>query len=172
MSMSPNVKVYATLAATLVLPLSLSYSVGLEKVLGTVSSNMSLQKSSKSSYNGDCKDSPHAAAKMAEMYLNIGRQEESIQLIDESLNSLKGFVRSNVISNMGQKEGKDEIGAGFTMNDLKSFDHNILELVIHLLHIKAQATSDGDANASAAVNVDALRIFENCPAASKLKDVR
>ena len=169
MSISPNVKVYATLAAILVLPLSVSYSIGLEKFLGPY---ISLQKNRKTSNNGNTKDSPLAAVKMAEMYMNIGRKEESIQLIDEILSSLKGALSSNVISNMGQKEGKEEIGAGFTRNDLKTFDHNSLDMVIHLLKLKARAYDTVNPKRSASVNIEALRIFENCPAASKLKDVR
>ena len=169
MSINPNVKIYATLAATLVLPLYLSYSVGLEKVLG---SNMSLQKSRKTTNTGNKRDSPLVAVRMAEMYMNIGRKEDSIQLIDETLNSLKGGASNNVISNIGQKEGKEVIGAGFTRNDLKSFDHYTLDMVIHLLKLKARAYDTVDPKRSAAVNIDALRIFENCPAASKLKDVK
>ena len=171
MSINPNVKVYATLAATLILPLSLSYFIGLDKVFESMRSNMSLQKGRKSNYNGSNKDSPLAAVRMAEMYVNIGRKEEAVQLIDETLNSLKGGPGRNVISNIGQKEGKEEIGAGFTRNDLKSFDHNTLAMVIDMLKLKARAETQGS-KSNATVSIDALRIFENCPAAPKLKDVR
>ena len=147
----------------------MSYSIGLEKFLGPY---ISLQKNRKTPNNGNTKDSPLAAVKMAEMYMNIGRKEESIQLIDEILSTLKGALSSNVISNIGQKEGKEEIGAGFTRNDLKTFDHNSLDMVIHLLKLKARAYDTVNPKRSASVNIEALRIFENCPAASKLKDVR
>eukprot|EP00956_Cyclotella_meneghiniana_P029860 scaffold73652_cov93-Cyclotella_meneghiniana.AAC.1 len=103
--------------------------------------------------------------------MNIGRKEESIQLIDEILSTLKGALSSIVISNIGQKEGKEEIGAGFTRNDLKTFDNNSLDMVIHLLKLKARAYDTVNPKRSTSVNIEALRIFENCPAASKLKDV-
>ena len=172
MSINPNVKMYATLAATLVLPLSMCHSIGVEKVMGSMSSNTSLQKSRNSFNSGNNSGSPLAAVRMAEMYMNIGRKEDSIQLIDETLNFLKRGASNSVIPNIGQKEGKEEIGAGFTRNDLKSFDHNTLDMVINLLKLKARAMEKVDSKISAAISIDALRIFENCPAASKLKDVR
>ena len=69
----------------------------------------------------------------------------------------------------------DEVGSGFTKNDLKSIEAEELQLIIQLLSVKGKAlmATHGQAGMpmSAKLNVDALKIFENCPAASKMKDI-
>lgn len=111
---------------------------------------------------------------MAQMYQTIGRFDETIQLVDETLGVWRKSS-NNAMSNLGQnKEGREEIGSGLTRNDLISITPNELELIVQLLQIKGRSLMaiHGQAGMpmSAKLNVDALKIFENCPAATKLKD--
>lgn len=173
MSIAPTVQAYAAITITLALPLSLCHFIALKK-LGSISSNLKTQKRkgpiSATSKHAETQDNAAFAVKMCEMYESIGRIDETIQLVDETLNTW----RKGTGINLGQKERKEEVASGFTKNDLKSLDPDELSLVIHLLRTKARAIMklDGDQKRSASINIDALRIFESCPAAHMLKDIR
>lgn len=169
---------YNTVGAVLVLPLSLCYHIAYIK-LSSIKSSMAKAKSKyqrKLSKDIVGDRSAAVAMKLAEMYQSIGRTEETIQLVDETLETWrKSSVSSTILSNLGQRDGKENIGSGFTRNDLKNLDPDELQSIIRLLDIKSKALvklhgPDGVVMA-AKLNVDALKIFENCPSASKLKDV-
>ena len=96
-------------------------------------------------------------------------------MVDETLCTWKkGNSAGTAIANrLNNNEGLEEVGAGFTKNDIKDLDPDELTLIIRLLRIKGNACikiHGGPGFAmSAKLNIDALRIFEHCPA--KLKDV-
>mmetsp|Transcript_30873 Transcript_30873/g.46821 ORF Transcript_30873/g.46821 Transcript_30873/m.46821 type:complete len:380 (-) Transcript_30873:1307-2446(-) len=174
LAIAPDVRAYATIALVLSLPLSLcSYTK-----LASLKSNITRQGRLAPSYgkagdDGGSRSSAALAVNMAMMYQKIGRAEETIQLVDETLEVWKKSGKG-AITNLGQREGREEIGSGFTRCDLKPLEPEELELIIELLKIKGNALRalHGQAGVamSAQLNVDSLKIFENCPAASKLRD--
>lgn len=92
-----------------------------------------------SGLDGGGESSVAFAVKMAQMYQTIGRFDETIQLVDETLGVWRKSS-NNAMSNLGQnKEGREEIGSGLTRNDLISITPNELELIVQLLQIKGRS---------------------------------
>lgn len=54
--------------------------------------------------------------KMAEMYSKIGRTEETVQLVEETLSVWKGS-KSTGVTSLSNLDGKEEVGSGFTKKD-------------------------------------------------------
>ena len=224
---APAARAYATISSVLGLPLALCYHIAYVKLESSTMTSKKQQRFSVSSFdgsNGD-KSSAAVAVKMAEMYAKIGRTEETIQLVEETLSAFRkgssGGVGhslvdgvSGVISNLGQSDGRNEVASGFTKNDLKALEADDLQLIIELLRIKSSAIIKLHGNPglamSAKTNIgecsnlvlvlyvsdgiqypslfylmniylyfvlgtnpfsDALKIFENCPAAADMKDI-
>ena len=149
---APAARAYATISSVLGLPLALCYHIAYVKLESSTMTSKKQQRFSVSSFdgsNGD-KSSAAVAVKMAEMYAKIGRTEETIQLVEETLSAFRkgssGGVRhslvdgvSGVISNLGQSDGRNEVASGFTKNDLKALEADDLQLIIELLRIKSSA---------------------------------
>ena len=161
MSVSPRVRVYASIALVLSLPLSLNYHIGVSK-LRSLSSNLTTRRGSTLMAAGrasrtlttarrestsnkaddrDARDSAAFAVKMADMYEKIGRVEETVQLCDETLNfwrkggsnKVPNKVPGRVSTNLGQKDnGKEEVAAGFTRVST-NYIECINELIINLI---------------------------------------
>lgn len=209
----PAARAYATICAVLVLPLACCYHIAHIKLSSTKLSPLMQPRQRMLGgaafvNNGDA-NGHHSAAlalRMAEMYSRIGRTEETVQLVDETLNVFRKGNNSTV-GNLGQSDGRVEVGSGFTNNDLKLLDGDELQMIIQLLRLKGSALTklkgpEGFAM-SAKLNIgkysfiicwinnpppsllpscnsfqqfmclmhsDALKIFENCPAANKMKD--
>ena len=53
---------------------------------------------------------------MAEMYSKIGRTEETVQLVEETLSVWKGS-KSTGVTSLSNLDGKEEVGSGFTKKD-------------------------------------------------------
>ncbi|KAL7546821.1 hypothetical protein ACHAWF_010151, partial [Thalassiosira exigua] len=182
LSIGSNAKAYATICLCLSLPISLCYYLAFTK-LRSIKGSMKKQRqqrrgavstmASTAGADADDRGSADKAVKMAEMYEAIGRVEETIQLVDETLSLWR--KGGTVMANIGNKDGREVIGSGFTKDHLKSLDSDELKLIINLLRIKGKALTKVHGQAghvmSAQLNVDALKIFENCPASSKLKDM-
>lgn len=143
---SPAARVYASICLVLGLPLALCYHIAYMKLVSTMTSTSKQRRFSSSSSVrtstdsiGD-KSSAAYALKMAEMYSKIGRTEETIQLVEETLSIFRKGVSSGVIAaNIGQSDGRTEVGSGFTKNDLKALEADELQLIIQLLRIKSSA---------------------------------
>lgn len=76
--------------------------------------------------------------KVAEMYSKIGRTEETVQLVEETLSVWKGSISTGVTS-LSNLDGKEEVGSGFTKKDLKALEPEELQLIIQLLRIKGNS---------------------------------
>lgn len=76
--------------------------------------------------------------KMAEMYSKIGRTEETVQLVEETLSVWKGS-KSTGVTSLSNLDGKEEVGSGFTKKDLKALEPEELQLIIQLLRIKGNS---------------------------------
>ena len=77
------------------------------------------------------------AVKMAEMYSKIGRTEETLELIDETLDVWKEKAKEGGGFQLGdQRRYKETIGAGFTQQDLDKLGPEELEMVLQLLQTK------------------------------------
>ena len=154
---NPEAKAYGAICAVLALPLACCYYIAYRK-LQSIKSNMAMSNHqgrrmsggatviSSSDDDGDGRSSAAAAVRMAEMYSRIGRVEETVQLVDETLAVFQkgsgggGGGGGNIANNLGiHIEGRQEIAAGFTANDLKSLEGNELQLIIKLLRLKGNA---------------------------------
>ena len=179
MSLSPNVRVYATICVVLSLPLSICYFISYSKLASMdVSSNWMMKKTHYfgNGSDGDGKSSVAYAVRMAEMYVKIGRHQETLSCCEETLSLWrKGGSRQNHTMGFGVREDTEEIGSGFTKSDLADLSPEELELIIQLLKIKGRTFiavyghQEGSAM-YAQLHVDILKIFEQCPASAKLKD--
>eukprot|EP00804_Cyclotella_cryptica_P017336 CCRYP_019000-RB/>CCRYP_019000-RB protein AED:0.00 eAED:0.00 QI:233/1/1/1/1/0.66/3/1813/533 len=172
MSMSPNAHTYAIICTVLSIPLSLGYFVAYNK-LTAVNANAA-SKRADIGIGKDGRNSVAYAVRMAEMYVKIGRVEETVQLVEETLNIWrKGSGNKTTV--FGPRDENEEVGSGFTKSDVESLEPEELELIIQLLKIKGktQITLYGHQMGSAMyakLHVDILKIFEHCPASVKLKD--
>ncbi|KAL3810385.1 hypothetical protein ACHAXA_002852 [Cyclostephanos tholiformis] len=168
------IRTYATICQVLGLSISLCYYIGFLK-LSTLRSNGT---NSTGQYNYGAggqlrgRSSAGYAVKMAQMYATIGRTEETLELIDDTLDGWKRGSRGGILVN---QDATEDIGCGFTKNDLKNLEQDELEMVIQLLIIKGDALMKINGLAgfpmSAEINISAMRIFENCPASKKMKDI-
>ena len=74
------------------------------------------------------------------MYSRIGRAEETVQLVDETLSKFRKGNNINItVGNLGQNDGRVEIGSGFTKNDVKVLEGDELQMIIQLLRLKGNA---------------------------------
>jgi hypothetical protein len=188
---NPAAKAYGAICAVLGLPLACCYHIAYVK-LNTTKSNISKQQQRRMSggsttsgtsalMNGgdgtDGRSSAALAVRMAEMYSRIGRTEETVELVDETLSVFrKGNTTTTNLQNLVvNNDGRQEIASGFTANDLKALEADELQMIIQLLRLKGNALIKLKGPAgfamSAKLNIDALKIFENCPAADKMKDI-
>lgn len=196
MAITPEIESYGIICIILSLSLSLCYHIAYTKLesingaflqSGLKKESRGMRRGSRSSSTSSTtsRDSGSSAAyavKMAGMYSNLGRVEESVELIDETLDLWrrgKGSSGSNIIQSvMNNVTGKDEeVAAGFTKNDLQSVNEDDLTSIINLLLIKGNAVHSmfkgGSGNQlimRANINIDALKIFEACPSSNKMKD--
>lgn len=173
---APAIRSYASICAILGLSLSLSYHIAFIKLraAGIVTSereNVTQKKRAAFAFNSNeggvnGRNSAAHAVKMAEMYSKIGRNEETLELIDETLDIWKG--KGNNGGMFGNQNDRAEISAGFTKNDLKSLEPDELEMILTLLIIKGDTLMKLHGAAgfpmSAEVNINAMKIFELCPA--------
>eukprot|EP00804_Cyclotella_cryptica_P006184 CCRYP_015264-RB/>CCRYP_015264-RB protein AED:0.34 eAED:0.34 QI:0/0.6/0.5/1/0.2/0.16/6/1601/147 len=85
----------------------------------------------------DGRNSVAYAVRMAEMYLRIGRVEETVQLVEETLNVWrKGSGNKTTV--FGPRDENEEVECGFTKSDVESMEPEELELIIQLLKIKGR----------------------------------
>ena len=180
---SPAIRAYAAIVTMLGLPLFLNYYVAYIKLAALKSSNMpqiggTFGSSVAGGGGGNVtgRGSAAYAVKMAEMYSKIGRTEETLELIDETLDIWKEKAKEGGGFQLGdQRRYKETIGAGFTQQDLDKLGPEELEMVLQLLQIKGDALMKLHGFAafplSAELNINSMRIFEACPAHKKLKDI-
>jgi hypothetical protein len=106
------------------------------------------------------------------MYATIGRTEDTLELIDDTLASWKKGSGGGIL---GTQDATEDIGCGFTKTDLKNLEIDELEMIIQLLVIKGDTLMRihglSGFPLSAEINISAMKIFEHCPAAKKMKDV-
>ena len=170
----PLVNAYATICATLGLPLALWWHIAVAK-LKTLWRN-GVEEKHRSSIvatgTSEQKSTAAFALKMSEMYSNMGQDDKVVDIIEETLQT---FTKTN--SNIPfsvSTEQTEEVGSGFTKQVLKKIDSEDLEVIIQLLRAKGKALMrlDGQSGMaqSAQLNIDILKIYENCPAAASLKD--
>ncbi|KAL3770882.1 hypothetical protein ACHAW5_003970 [Stephanodiscus triporus] len=171
---SPAIRAYCSISEVLGLSLSLSYHIGFVK-LASLRSNVAqtfTQYNSSASGQGRGRNSAAYAVKMAQMYATIGRTEDTLELIDDTLASWKKGSSGGIL---GTQDSMEDIGCGFTKNDLKNLEQDELEMIIQLLVIKGDSLMKiNGANGfpmSAEINISAMKIFEHCPAAKKMKDI-
>jgi len=148
---SPSAHAYGTICAVLGLPLALCYHIAYIKLVSTTT-NTTQQKRRLSNVTGgralhsdeqkNSTSSASFAVKMSEMYLKIGRTEETVQLVEETLSVWKkGGISTTGLPNLTQHQsGREEVGeSGFTKHDLKALEPEELQLIIKLLKIKGNA---------------------------------
>jgi len=180
----PAIRAYAAIATVIGVPFFLNYYVAYIKLGALKSKKMpqvggaSTSSSFLSDGEGNVKGRGSAAyaVKMAEMYSKIGRTEETLELIDETLDVWKGKENSGGVLALGdQRRQRETVGAGFTKQDLEKLGPEELEMILQLLIIKGDALMKLHGFAafplSAELNINAMRIFENCPASKKIKDI-
>ena len=143
---NPEAKAYGAICAVLALPLACCYHIAYVKLFSTKSDSISRQQMSSGSVlsgggdNADGRSSAAVAVRMAEMYSRIGRVEETVQLVDETLGVFRKGNSGNHIGNLGlQNEGRQEVASGFTTNDLKALEGDELQMIIQLLRLKGNA---------------------------------
>ena len=146
---NPEAKAYGAICAVLALPLACCYHIAYVKLYSTKSNSISKQQRRKSMSSGsvlsggddaDGRSSAAVAVRMAEMYSRIGRVEETVQLVDETLGVFRKGNNGNHIGNLGlQNEGRQEVASGFTTNDLKALEGDELQMIIQLLRLKGNA---------------------------------
>jgi hypothetical protein len=170
---APSIRAYASICEVLGLSLSLSYHIGFLK-LASLKSNVAKTITPNNSVDGQLRGRSSAsyAVKMAQMYATIGRSEETLELIDDTLDGWKKGSGGGIL---GNQDATEDIGCGFTKNDLKNLEPDELEMVIQLLVIKGDTLMKlNGANGfpmSAEINISAMKIFEQCPASKKMKDI-
>jgi hypothetical protein len=174
MSLAPAAYAYAAICTVLSLPLSICYFISYTK-LTTIDKNTTLKRMDFGTRT-DGRNSVAHAVKMSEMYVKIGRVEETVQLVEETLNIWKkGEGQKTIGLGLGTREVNEEVGSGFTRSDLAALDPDELELIIQLLKIKGRTLIQLHGHQLGSVlyarlHVDILKIFEQCPASAKLKD--
>ncbi len=176
----PAIRAYAAIATVIGVPLYVNYYVAYVK-LGALKSKKIPQVRGTSTYSSNDGDdikgrgSAAYAVKMAEMYAKIGRTEETLELIDETLDVWKTTENTGVLALGEQRRQRETVGAGFTKQDLEKLGPEELEMILQLLIIKGDALMKLHGFAafplSAELNINAMRIFENCPASKKMKDI-
>ena len=171
MSLSPNAHAYAAICLVLSIPLSMCYHLSYIKLI-SISNNSMLEHTF--GHDNDGKGSVASAVRMAEMYLKIGRNQESFQCCEETLNLWRKSGGQNAIGLAG-RENNEEVGSGFTKSDLAGLSSEELQLIIKLLKIKGKTliTVYGHEKGPAMISqlhVDILKIFEECPASAKVRD--
>lgn len=176
----PAIRAYTAIVTVIAVPLYVNYYVAYVK-LGALKSKKIPQVGgtavslSYANEGGKGKDSAAYAVKMAEMYSKIGRTEETLELIDETLDVWRVADSSGVPVLGEQRRQRETIGAGFTKQDLEKLGPEELEMILQLLVIKGDALMKMHGIAafplSADLNINAMRIFENCPASKKMKDI-
>lgn len=149
---NPAAKAYGAICAVLGLPLACCYHIAYVK-LNTTKSNISKQQQRRMSggsttgtsalMNGgdgtDGRSSAALAVRMAEMYSRIGRTEETVELVDETLSVFRKGNSGNLQNLVVQSDGRQEIASGFTANDLKALEADELQMIIQLLRLKGNA---------------------------------
>ena len=171
----PLVNAYAAICATLGLPLALWWHIAVAKLKALWGNGVEEKhRSSIVTTTGatEQKSTAAFALKMSEMYSNMGQDDKVVDIIEETLQT---FTKSNSsIPFSVSSEQTEEVGSGFTKQTLKKIDSEDLEVIIHLLRAKGRALMrlNGQAGIeqSAQLNIDILKIYENCPAAVSLKD--
>eukprot|EP00985_Skeletonema_marinoi_P011013 scaffold5185_cov101-Skeletonema_marinoi.AAC.1 len=179
----PAIRSYTAIVMVVGMPLSVNYYVAYVK-LSALKSKKIPQVGGSSAFSSFTNDgdgnvtgrgSAAYAVKMAEMYSKIGRTEETLELIDETLDVWKGEEKSGVLALGDQRRQRETVGAGFTKQDLEKLGPEELEMILQLLIIKGDALMKLHGfqafPLSAGLNIDAMRIFENCPASKKMKDI-
>ena len=180
----PAIRAYAAIVTVAGIPFLLNYYVAYIKLSALKNKKMPQVGGAAtfSAYSNDG-DSPVTgrgsaayAVKMAEMYSKIGRTEETLELIDETLDVWKTEEKSGGGFALGeQRRQRETVGAGFTKQDLEKLGAEELEMILQLLIIKGDALMKLHGFAafplSAELNINAMRIFENCPASKKMKDI-
>ncbi|KAL7498705.1 hypothetical protein ACHAWT_008434 [Skeletonema menzelii] len=184
---NPAAKGYGAICAVLGLPLACCYHIAYVKLYSTKSNVIYKQQQSRRATAGtassllgagddaDGRSSAAVAVRMAEMYSRIGRVEETVQLVNETLGVFRKGNNGN-LGNLGlHNDGRQEVASGFTLNDLKALEGDELQMIIQLLRLQGNALIKLEGPAgfamSAKLNIDALKIFENCPAADQMKDI-
>jgi len=189
---APSIRAYSSIIVVLALPICSNYYIGYVKLGALKSKNGSRgsvlgmsgvygEGGGGGGYGGDSnsvtgRGSAAYAVKMAEMYSKIGRTEETLELIDETLEVWKTPEKQGGVLALGdQRRYKEYIGAGFTQQDLNKLAPEELEMILQLLIIKGDALMKLHGFSafplSAELNINAMRIFENCPASKKIKDI-
>ena len=138
---NPEAKVYSAICAVLALPLACCYYIAYLK-LNLIKSDAPMHQARRTSIahsrlsRGKAELEQHSATsvfRMAEMYFRIGRNEEVVQLVDETLELYRK-------SNTGvHNEVHQEVALSFTKSDLRSLEEEELELIIRLLKLKMNA---------------------------------
>ena len=177
----PAIRSYTAIVSVLGVPLSVNYYVAYVKLGALKSKNIpqvggtSVLSSFANDGDGKGRGSAAYAVKMADMYSKIGRTEETLELIDETLDVWKAPESNGVLVLGEQRRQRETIGAGFTKQDLEKLGPEELEMILQLLVIKGDALMKMHGLAafplSAELNINAMRIFENCPASKKMKDI-
>jgi len=153
---APSIRAYSSIIVVLALPICSNYYIGYVK-LGALKSKNGARGSvlgmsgvygeggGGGGYGGDSnsvtgRGSAAYAVKMAEMYSKIGRTEETLELIDETLEVWKTPEKQGGVLALGdQRRYKEYIGAGFTQQDLNKLAPEELEMILQLLIIKGDA---------------------------------
>ena len=170
----PTANAYAAVCATLGLPLGLWWHIAVAKLKALWRNGVEEKHRSSIVATGtsEQKSTVAFALKMSEMYSNMGQDDKVVDIIEETLQT---FTKTN--SNIPfsvSTEQTEEVGSGFTKQVLKKIDSEDLEVIIQLLRAKGKALMriDGQSGMaqSAQLNIDILKIYENCPAAASLKD--
>jgi hypothetical protein len=180
----PAIRAYVAIVVVAGIPSIFNYYIAYIK-LGALKNKKMPQGGGASAFsaysdNGDGnvtgRGSAAYAVKMAEMYSKIGRTEETLELIDETLDVWKTEEKSGGGFALGeQRRQRETVGAGFTKQDLEKLGAEELEMILQLLIIKGDALMKLHGFAafplSAELNINAMRIFEACPASKKMKDI-
>lgn len=179
----PAIRAYVAIVVVAGIPFIFNYYIAYIK-LGALKNKKMPQVGGASTFSaysdngGDVtgRGSAAYAVKMAEMYSKIGRTEETLELIDETLDVWKTEEKSGGGFVLGeQRRQRETVGAGFTKQDLEKLGAEELEMILQLLIIKGDALMKLHGFAafplSAELNINAMRIFEACPASKKMKDI-
>lgn len=166
MAVAPHVKAYTGIVIVLGLTLPLCYHIGHAKLIDLERSDIS-----NASPAIEKTDSSFVSTRLVVMYERIGLDEKCVEAIDEKLSTFMKGKRGNL--GIGASRQKEEIGAGFTADDLKDISADDLKLIINLLLSKGKALIRLHGNMAgqklcAKVNVDSIAIFENCPSSREL----
>ena len=89
----------------------------------------------------DNRSTAASAVRLAQMYQKIGNAGESVKLIDETLNVWRKGTSSGSIHHLGRRrEGREEVGSGFTKNGLKRLGEMgcFISLLIEFLCLTTQ----------------------------------